>query len=109
MLRFMTLNGEPMPEPPRPIFMTVHETEPDKGNPQRGSFLENISWLGEHWLEVLPPAQGKYLAVAGRQAFVADSAEEARSLAETAHPEDGGLLLRYVHPRTEMRNNGIPR
>ena len=95
MLRYVSLDGKPMPEPPRPIFMTViDQAEDDEGHPHRDAFLQNSWWLIEHWLEVLPPALGKYLAVAGRQAFAADSAEEARALARAAHPEDAVKLLR---------------
>jgi hypothetical protein len=57
----------------------------------------NLDWLETHWANLLPQARGKYVAVAGREAFVAESSAEAIRLARLAHPEeDEGLVIRYV-------------
>jgi hypothetical protein len=61
-------------------------------------FRRNSDWLEAHWADVLPQARGRFLAVAGQEAFVADSPAEAAALAKAAHPDDTGLLLRYVRP-----------
>jgi hypothetical protein len=58
----------------------------------------NSDWLQAHWSDLLPQARGKYLAVAGEEAFVADTPEEARAMAHAAHPDDDGALSRYVFP-----------
>jgi hypothetical protein len=58
----------------------------------------NIDWLQSHWSELLPRALGKFLAVAGQEAFLADTPKEAITRAEAAHPGDKGLLVQYVRP-----------
>lgn len=58
----------------------------------------NSDWLAAHWAELLPQAFGKFVAVAGQQAFVADTAEAALAEAQTAYPEDRGAFVRYVLP-----------
>jgi hypothetical protein len=45
--------------------------------------------------------RGKHICVAGEELFVADTAPQAVAPARQAHPEDDGLLLRYV-PREKM-------
>jgi hypothetical protein len=59
-------------------------------------FRRNSDWLGSHWADVLPQARGKFLAVAGQEAFIAETSEEAWRLAEAAHPEDDGSFVYYV-------------
>jgi hypothetical protein len=61
-------------------------------------FRRDIDWLKSHWPDLLPRAYGKFLAVSGQQAFLADTAEEARALARAAHPEDRGPWVQYVRP-----------
>jgi hypothetical protein len=56
----------------------------------------NDEWLQAHWHEVLPQARGKFLAVAGQEAFIADTPEDAWAWAKRAHPEDDGAIVRYV-------------
>ena len=63
----------------------------------------NSNWLQAHWEDVLPQARGKFLAVAGQEAFIADTPEEAWAVAEAAHPEDDGVLVQYVFPNTWPR------
>jgi len=58
----------------------------------------NAEWLEAHWPEIRPQAQGKFVAVAGQEAFIADTGEQARALARTAHPDDEGMLSQYVFP-----------
>jgi hypothetical protein len=58
----------------------------------------NWDWLRAHWADLLPQAFGKFLAVAGQEAFLADSLEEALRWARTAHPDDTGRLVQYVLP-----------
>ena len=43
------------------------------------------------------------MAVAGQEAFIADTAEEAWAMAKSAHPDDTGALLQYVIPHPGPR------
>jgi hypothetical protein len=56
----------------------------------------NSDWLQAHWPEIVSRARGRHVAVAGQEAFIADTADEAYALATAAHPDDDGLLLKYV-------------
>jgi hypothetical protein len=58
----------------------------------------NIDWLQSHWADLLPEARGKFVAVAGQEAFIAGTPEEAWAMARAAHPEDNGALSQYVFP-----------
>src|SRR4051812_4748715 len=58
----------------------------------------NEQWLHEHGRELWPQAAGKFLAVAGQQAFLADTPSEALAQARAAHPDDTGSLIQYVRP-----------
>lgn len=63
---------------------------------QMEQFRSNSNWLQAHWGELMPRARGKYLAVAGQEAFLADTPEEAWRLATTAHPDDKGIFSQFV-------------
>ena len=80
--------------------MTIKEiTDPDaiaRHRAQAERTKRNSDWLQAHWPDLLPHARGRHVAVAGQEAFIADSPEEALALARAAHPEDDGLLLKYV-------------
>jgi hypothetical protein len=56
----------------------------------------NREWLQEHWADLRPQARGKFIAVAGQEAFIADTPEEVWRLARAAHPEDNGAISQYV-------------
>jgi hypothetical protein len=88
--------------------LTMEIVEPADVNPQDRAQLErfkrNSDWLQSHWADLLPQARGKHLAVAGQEAFIADTPEEAWALALAAHPEDDGVLSQYVFP-----NNAVMR
>ena len=63
----------------------------------------NSDWLQAHWADLLPYARGKHLVIAGQEAFVANTPEEAWAMARAAHPDDDGALGRYVFPNTWPR------
>src|SRR5436190_1205359 len=63
----------------------------------------NLDWLNAHWDDLLPQSHGKYVAVAGQEAFIADTTEEAWAMAEAAHPDDDGSFGQYVLPRRGPR------
>jgi len=56
----------------------------------------NLTWLQTHWNDLLPQARGKHVAVAGQEAFLADTAEQAWAWTKAAHPEDNGAFVHYV-------------
>lgn len=58
----------------------------------------NSDWLRANWSALLPQARDRFLAVAGQEAFIADSAGEAWRMARSAHPEDHGVISQYVFP-----------
>jgi hypothetical protein len=58
----------------------------------------NADWLAAHWPDLLPQARGRFVAVAGQQAFLAETAAEAWAQAQAAHPEDDGAIVQYVRP-----------
>ncbi len=60
------------------------------------AFERNSNWLQANWQNLMPQARGKFLAVAGQEAFLADTPEEAWSWSEQHHPEDKGPIVRYV-------------
>jgi hypothetical protein len=89
-----------------PIFSIVEPTDPSevaRFRAQEEQARRNGAWLQAHWDELLPQARGKFVAVAGRQPFVADSAEEAWARARAAHPEDEGALVQFVRPEQGPR------
>ena len=63
----------------------------------------NSEWLSVHWPDLLPRARGRFVAVAGQEVFVEDTAEEAWALAKAAHPEDDGAIMQYVRRDTNPR------
>jgi len=63
----------------------------------------NSAWLQGHWPELLPQAHGKFLAVAGQEAFIADTPQEAWRRARAAHPDDDGAISQYVFPEGGLR------
>jgi hypothetical protein len=66
----------------------------------------NIDWLQAHWPDLLPQTLGKFLAVAGQEAFIANTPREAIALAQAAHPDDKGSLIQYVRPEKRPRIYG---
>ncbi len=56
----------------------------------------NSDWLQAHWADVLPQARGKFVAVAGQEAFIAETPAEAWAWVDNSHPEDTGAIVQYV-------------
>jgi hypothetical protein len=89
-----------------PQFVIEEVTDPAeiaRFRAQHQRFQRNCDWLQAHWADLLPQALGKFLAVAGQEAFLADTPEEAWALAEAAHPEDDGVFCHYVRPERGPR------
>jgi len=87
-----------MIEPKVVIEEVIDPIEIARHREQDDQFKRNLDWIQSHWSEILPADYGKYLAVAGQQAFLADSPQEARALAEAAHPNDKGIWVHYLRP-----------
>jgi hypothetical protein len=66
---------------------------------QHDQAMRNLEWLESHWDDILQAARGKHVAVAGQEAFVADSPAQAWVWAARAHPEDKGAIVQYVFPK----------
>jgi len=64
----------------------------------------NSDWLQAHWPDLLPQARGNHLVVAGQEAFIADTPEEAWAMARAAHPGDDGALCKYVITKRMSEN-----
>jgi adenosyl cobinamide kinase/adenosyl cobinamide phosphate guanylyltransferase len=59
---------------------------------------KNWDWVEAHQHELLPHGFGKFLAVAGQEAFLADTLEAALEWVRTNHPEDSGHIVEYLRP-----------
>lgn len=59
---------------------------------------QNEEWLQAHWGD-LPQAEGRFVVVAGQEAFVTDTPQAAWQWAKTHHPDDDGALVMYVPAR----------
>jgi hypothetical protein len=91
-------NGQPIEEP-KVIIEEV--TDPEaiaRHKIVHEHFQRNSDWLKSHWPDLLPQARGKFVAVAGQEAFLADTPEAAWGWARRAHPEDQGAFVQYVRP-----------
>jgi hypothetical protein len=82
-------------------FSIEEVTDPDeitRFRIQNERARRNSDWLQTHWPDLIPQARGRFLAVAGEEAFLGDTAELAWALAKGAHPDDEGTLIQYVLP-----------
>jgi hypothetical protein len=80
-------------------FIIEEVTDPEeiaRARAQDEHARRNDEWLQAHWPEIVPKARGRFLAVAGQEAFIADTWEEAWAMAKSAHPDDDGAHLQYV-------------
>jgi hypothetical protein len=90
----------------QPKFIIEEVTDPvevARFREQDTAHKRNSDWLQAHWADVLPQARGKYLAVAGQEAFIADTSQEAWAKAVSAHPDDKGAFVHYVLAREGPR------
>lgn len=70
-------------------------------------FDRNCRWLEQNWKNLLPRARGMIVAVAGEEAFLAETPEEAWKWTKEHHPEDMGPLVQYVFAKEGPRCYGI--
>lgn len=83
----------------QPSWILEEVTDPEEvahARTQHERQLRNSHWLQAHWADVLPEARGKFVAVAGEEACIAETSAEAWAWVEAQHPEDNGAFVRYV-------------
>lgn len=89
---------------PKPTFEVVEDpVEAAAIKEQLDRAQRNSDWLQAHWDELLPQARGKFVIVAGQEAFVADTPKDAWDWAARVHPEDNGAIGQYVRPEKGPR------
>ena len=87
-------------------FILEEVTDPEeiaRARAQHERARHDDDWLQAHWPEIVPQARGRFLAVAGQEAFIADTPEEAWAMAIAAHPDDDGAHAQYVIPEPGPR------
>jgi len=87
-------------------FVIEEVSDPDeirRSRAQDERHRRNSAWLQSHWRDVLPQARGKFVAVAGQEAFIADTPAEAWAWVEMTHPEDNGAIVRYIRTQRGPR------
>jgi hypothetical protein len=87
--------------PEREPLKFVEVTDPvlvARAQRQHEQATRNMDWLQAHWAELIPPNYGRYLAIAGQEAFLADTYQEAIERAQAAHPEDEGVFCWHLSP-----------
>jgi hypothetical protein len=87
----------------QPVYEMAIVTDPEENAQARAlqTQLEaNVEWLDAHAAEVYSH-RGRYICIAGRQLFVADSLDEVLVQATAAHPDDLGCYVRYI-PREKV-------
>lgn len=85
-----------MGSPPITIEEVTDPAEVARSRAQDERARRNSDWLQAHWADLLPQARGKFIAVAGQEAFIANTAEEAWAWADRVHPDDNGAMVRFV-------------
>src|SRR5262245_22383038 len=82
--------------PPVTMEIVTDPEELARARAQDERFQRNSDWLQAHVPEVYWQHRGRFIGVAGQELFVADTPEEVLALAKAAHPDDDGLLTRYI-------------
>jgi hypothetical protein len=94
---------KPFPQANGPLTFIERPMPPELGRMFEQS-KRNADWFDEHAMEldVFNRYRGKYIAVAGGELFVGDSASEAFRLAKEKYPDDSPHR-RYI-PKTKARH-----
>jgi len=87
---------------PLEMFEVTDPAELAAADIRRAHFDRNSAWLQAHIKEVCTDdRRGKFLCIAGEEAFVGDSVEDVVARARSAHPDDQGWFTRYI-PREKV-------
>ena len=87
-----------MDQPRMVVEEVTDRDEIARAHAQHEQAGRNSDWLQAHWNDVLPQAYGKFIAVAGQEAFIAQTPRAAWDWARAKHPDDRGALVEYVIP-----------
>jgi len=71
-------------------------------------FARNWDWLEAHATEVYSH-RGKYICIAGQELYVGDSLQDVLAPAKAGHPEDEGILTRYIPKERGYRIYAVAR
>jgi len=85
-----------MKQPPIIMEEVTDPVELQKAREQDERFERNWAWFEAHAAEIYAQHRGKCICIAGEELFVADTPEEALSLAVSAHPNDDGRFTRLI-------------
>ena len=96
-------DGKPVKTPELTVEIVDDPVECAKARAVFEQAGENAAWLQEHWCDLPPDAEGKFLVVAGKEMFIADTPQEASARARAAHPNDLGLIGFYISPHKGPR------
>ena len=84
------------------VFEVTDPTELAAAEVRREHFDRNSAWFQAHIREVgAPERRGKFLCIAGEEAFFGETVEDAVAQATAAHPDDLGWFTRYI-PREKV-------
>ena len=72
--------------------------ENERARAHRARANANWEWFWPRVAELAVCNRGRYVCVAGQQAFIADTPVEAVKLAREAHPDDDGRIRYYFRP-----------
>jgi hypothetical protein len=94
-----------------PMVMTIEEDPQIVARlaAERAQYGVNREWYLTHRREIERDHLGRCICVAGQELFVADSPLEADALAQAAHPDDHGRLIRYVRRPNRGGSHAHPR
>jgi hypothetical protein len=91
------------PPPTITVGEVTNAAEIARARQRREQADRNWNWLRQHLEELAPANRGRYVCVAGEEAFIADDPAEARRLARAAHPDDeGSVLHRFRTPNRPL-------
>ena len=88
-------------QPPILMEEVTDPVELQKARAQDERFERNWAWFEVHADEIYAAHRGKCICIAGAELFVADTPEEALTMAIAVHPEDDGRFTRLI-PRERM-------
>ena len=84
----------------KPTTVAMQEvTDPQElaeARARRTRFDRNETWLQAHATEIYRRHRGRYICIAGKELFVADTPNAAYASGKSAHPEDDGRFVRYI-------------
>ena len=103
MIILHTPDGKPRSSPEVTIEDVNDPVECERARAAIEAHRRNSSWLEGQWPHLLPQALGKRVAVAGQEAFIAQTNEEAWAWIRAHHPDDPGAFVQYVPPTQEPR------